>query len=269
MFYESNEVKNSTVWLLIILFHEIVQLVCAPKLSLSQIYYLRALLEEYMEERANIFHENPLRPKHYYILRYPRLIIQFGPLIRFWTLRFESKCSYFKQCTRQSKNYKNVTKTMSERHQLYQAFINTGDRFISRKLENCMPFQKELFNQSIVKAVEQIYSGINIHYSNKLVYKGTEYRKEMFAILARQECILKFGKIMLILLINDEIYFAVSINSALYEASNTFVLKNNEQENITCVDIKKLLDYYPLEKYDITEKSIIVLKHCVFDDFNM
>lgn len=267
MYYESNEIRNSPVWLLIILLHEIVQLVCAPKLALPQIYYLRTLLEEYMEERANMFPEKPLRPKHHYILHYPSLMIQFGPLIRFWTLRFESKHAYFKQCARHSRNYKNVTKTLSERHQLYQAFINTGDRFISRELYNFMPFQKELFNKSIVKAIEEIYSGKNLHYSNKVVYKGTEYRKDMFVVLARQECLLKFGQIMLILIINEQIYFAVAIKTALYEASNTFILNNNnEQENIICVHVTNLLDYYPLDKYEIKEKSIIVLKHAVLDD---
>lgn len=40
-----------------------------------------------------------------------------------WTLRFEGKHQYLKQCVRSAKNFKNVTKTLSEQHQVYQAFL--------------------------------------------------------------------------------------------------------------------------------------------------
>ena len=52
--------KNNPIWTLIILLHEIVQLGCAPKLSHSQIYYLKALLEGYMQERKKAFPEEAL-----------------------------------------------------------------------------------------------------------------------------------------------------------------------------------------------------------------
>jgi len=72
-----------------------VELVCAPKLSQMQVLYLNRLVYAYVEERAHLFPMVALRPKHHYLLHYPWLIMQFGPLIRVWTMRLDSKHSFF------------------------------------------------------------------------------------------------------------------------------------------------------------------------------
>lgn len=68
-----------------------VEFVCAPAIATSQVAYLRVLIEEYLPSRQDCFPNHPLKPKHHYICHYPELILCFGPLIRLWTLRFESK----------------------------------------------------------------------------------------------------------------------------------------------------------------------------------
>ena len=80
--------SNDEVWAAICLLREIVALVCAPKISVAQLAYLRVKIEEYLETRASLFPETPLRPKHHYLTHYPHHILQFGPLMRVWTLRF-------------------------------------------------------------------------------------------------------------------------------------------------------------------------------------
>ncbi|CAM4563987.1 unnamed protein product [Leuciscus chuanchicus] len=117
------------VWQLILLLREIVALVCAPAIYSGQIGYLRVLIDEYLHFRKHIFPTYSLRPKHHYLSHYPELIIHFGPLIRLWTLRFESKHMYFKQCVRKLHNFKNLCFTLSERHQLLQAFLRAGELF--------------------------------------------------------------------------------------------------------------------------------------------
>jgi len=65
---------SSDAWKLLLLLREIVELVCAPKISLSQILYLNQLVLLYVEERLHQFPSFSLRPKHHYLLHYPRLI---------------------------------------------------------------------------------------------------------------------------------------------------------------------------------------------------
>ena len=47
---------------------------------------------------------------------------RFGPLIRYWCMRFESKHSYFKDLAHRVKCFKNIAKTMAERHQYLVAY---------------------------------------------------------------------------------------------------------------------------------------------------
>jgi len=44
-------------------------------------------------------------------------------------MRFESKHSFFKRCFRRLQNCKNVTKMLSEKHQLLQAYYTSGSLF--------------------------------------------------------------------------------------------------------------------------------------------
>lgn len=76
------------VWQLCLKLREIVELICAPKIHTNQIALLRIVIEEYIQLRTVTFPNKPLKPKHHYLVHYPELILQFGPLIRLWTLRF-------------------------------------------------------------------------------------------------------------------------------------------------------------------------------------
>lgn len=87
------------VWNLTLQLKDIVDMVCAQKISVAQVAYLDILIQEYLESRKALFPECHLRPKHHFLRHYPALILKFGPLIRLWTMRFESKHSYFKRYT--------------------------------------------------------------------------------------------------------------------------------------------------------------------------
>lgn len=99
-----DQVKDTAddVWQLTLQLKDIVDLICAQKISVPQIAYLDVLIQEYLDSRKALFPETNLKPKHHYLRHYPALILKFGPLIRLWTMRFESKHSYFKRCARNS-----------------------------------------------------------------------------------------------------------------------------------------------------------------------
>lgn len=108
-----------------IILKELVDLSTAQCISETQIACMRHSIFEYLDHRVTLFPEVKLRPKHHYLTHYPHLMKQFGPLIRFWTMRFESKHSYFKNVIRHTRNFKNVPKTCTERHQYHQSLMST------------------------------------------------------------------------------------------------------------------------------------------------
>ena len=86
------------VWQLTVQLKELVEFICAPRISVSQVALLNVMVVDYLETRQRLFPAQKLRPKHHYLIHYPALILKLGPLIRLWTMRFESKHSYFKRC---------------------------------------------------------------------------------------------------------------------------------------------------------------------------
>lgn len=99
---------DDPIWQLTVQLKELVELICAPKISHSQVALFSVLIVEYLETRKEMFPDCKLKPKHHYIVHYAALILKFGPLIRLWTMRFESKHSYFKRCVRRTQNFKHI-----------------------------------------------------------------------------------------------------------------------------------------------------------------
>lgn len=122
---------DNDIWQLCLQLREMVDLICAPKIHHNQVAYLKIITEVYMCSRHALFPSHALKPKHHYLLHYSDLTLHFGPLIRVWTLRFESKHSYFKECARKLHNFVHLCKTLAERHQFLQAYLCSGSLFPS------------------------------------------------------------------------------------------------------------------------------------------
>lgn len=107
---------------LLMLMKQITDLVAAPIISHRQIAMLSLSINHYLQLRTQLF-VTPLRPKHHYLSHYPDLILQFGPLHVFCTMKGERKHSFFKNALRHAGNYKNILKLCSERHEYRQAML--------------------------------------------------------------------------------------------------------------------------------------------------
>ena len=166
------------VWQLTLQLKDIADMICAQKISVPQVAYLDVLIQEYLESRKALFPESNLKPKHHYLRHYPALILKFGPLIRLWTMRFESKHSYFKRCARNLKNFKNLCHTLSERHQMLQAYLSAGSVGQTvLQVKGASPFYSVLYSKSIQDAVRQFgFTETNTKVTVEILYKGTSCR---------------------------------------------------------------------------------------------
>ena len=261
---------SDEAWQLLLLLREIVELICAPKVSFAQILYLNRLVNLYVEERLKLFPADPLRPKHHYLLHYPWLIQMYGPLIRVWTMRMESKHSFFKRSARSSHNFVNITKTLSETHQLNQAFLSTGSLVFDR-LElgcDCCPFDETLFAASVVTAVKLRNDlHLPIHCSSSIIVKGTKYWKDAYVVTGCDCSMPVFGKVMLCLLDRRGVGALVvsvcqsekNLSLGLYSLHSC-----DDLQVMKCLLIDELHDYCPLPAYSVMGKPNIALKHAVY-----
>lgn len=240
------------------------ELICAPAISTGQIGYLRVLIDEYLYFRQHVFPDYPMKPKHHYISHYPELILHFGPLIRLWTLRFESKHTYFKQCARKLHNFKNLSSTLAERHQLLQAFLSAGNFFppavvVGKGTE----FYLGDYNNNIRESVaHHTFEPENTLIAHEVSVKGTKYKKNMFIVIDNGEEGLVMGKIKVILIHRDSaVYFIIEKYLAVRLPHIGVHCLTQSQKRYCCVNQENLFDYYPLPEYIVGGMALIVLHH--------
>ena len=253
------------VWQLTLQLKDIVDLICAQKISLSQVAYLDILIQEYLESRKCLFPETTLKPKHHFMRHYPALILKFGPLIRVWTMRFESKHSYFKRCARHLKNFKNICLTLAERHQLFQAYLAVGPgctRLLQVK-DSCI-FYPNLYSDTIKHAVGEFgFDENNTTVSTNIQYKGTSYKKGNFLVSKNDES-MEFGELVIILIKKEAaVYFVIDVHEADYHSEYHMYSVTKQSTRMQCLNINDLVDFYPLPSYIVNGAQVIPLKHSV------
>lgn len=272
IFWDVFKSQESKILDLVTLLHRITEIVCAPSVTIQQICFLQDLIEDYLEARVEAFPDVSLRPKHHYLIHYPELITKFGPLMRLWTMRFEAKHSYFKKCVKHTQNFKNLTKTLSERHQFLQSFIATGEIFNDQPIlpESASKFHIDLYDKNVQNIIaEKIGVCGNAVISQSVCFRGISYKANMFLSISRNESKIIFGKIIFILTITDKICFLVNLHNSSYSSkSNLYILENGETLSLKSVFFDELLDYYPLNSYLVSSDNLISLKHSIVDDYN-
>jgi hypothetical protein len=261
---------ESELFVTMMLLRTIVEYAVAPKISLGQIAYMKILIDEYLERRRRLFPDVRLRPKHHYLSHYPSLTIKFGPLIRFWTMRFESKHQYFKRCVRSSKNFVNVAKMLARRHQMLQSYLSVGQRFPSVRTINGMAIN----TNSLSNAAEVIFRSIVMTDASAQCYsevsvRGTTYKQGLLlpyeirhwnktAVFGAIDCIVA-GRIE---------HFIVRMRNAVFDhhfGCYQIVESNGDAECVKCLTIDEFLDFYPLSVYQVENTQFVVLKHQFVD----
>ncbi|XP_074657114.1 uncharacterized protein LOC141910282 [Tubulanus polymorphus] len=263
----SKVVKDDQLWEMVILLRRIVEYICAPVIMEYQLNYLQTIIDEYLQIVNTI---TTLRPKHHFLFHYPYLIRCFGPLMRVWAMRFEQKHKYFKTAVRQIQNFINITKSLSERHELFQAYLMKGSLFpVETYLEKSIPFSRELYNDSIRGCIEifEQQTGQNIpphaSISDRVCYNSIVYSKGLLVMIKYRIAEAEFGRIVQCLMFEKKILLIVEClvgehdpNLGLYELSyipNSFL----------CMDIQSLIDYQPLVTYPFDGKKYVALKHAI------
>lgn len=252
---------SNAVWRLLLHLREIVEFIISPKITHAQIAYLKVLIDEYLEQRIKLFPSVPLKPKHHFLHHYPELIFQFGPLIRLWTLRFESKHSYFKRVARRCQNFRNITKTLSVKHQLLQAY-NLNGAFFPQSLNysNGCTFRANLYDVNIQNAVQPLCASDELFMTNKIEINGTTYSSGQFLQLKNEDFYTSMGEIQFVLISHGVPYFLVTEWKGVWFLERG-IFSLHPLNIFKLVKHASLIDFYPLSPYIIKNEQFIVLKH--------
>lgn len=118
---------NHEAWELYLLLREIVEIVMNPSITKTMTQLLETLLEEHHSLYMKIFAE-PLKPKHHFLIHYPRLMRRLGPLKLLSCFRFEAKHKELKDYARAIRSRRNCAYSLALKHQL-----SLSNRFRNKK----------------------------------------------------------------------------------------------------------------------------------------
>lgn len=105
------------VWRTLLTILEITGICRSKKITINILGYLKGLIKEHLQLFKDVFNQN-ITPKQHFLIHLPSQILRFGPPVRVLAMRFEAKHQQLKKIPKITKNFKNLPKTLSERHQL-------------------------------------------------------------------------------------------------------------------------------------------------------
>lgn len=145
--------------------------------------YLDAKISEHRRLLQSVFPEQKLKPKHHFLEQYPHLIRCFGPLVDFWTIRFEAKHSFFKKVVRDVNNFKDILLTLSLRHQLMLAYhLDMTTLFKPRvEVKRASNVSVDMLASSVKQVMEKKFTTLrSVSMATTAYIHGTQYTKGMF-----------------------------------------------------------------------------------------
>ena len=164
-------------WNMYLLLKELVTIVMSDVLHPSTYKLLESIVFEYLSLCVNL--SNGLKPKHHFLVHYPRCMKLFGPLWKISCIRYENKNQEGKNVSQSTTSRVNINRTIAIKHQL-----NLSYRFLTMKLRQPIFVSKNHKKKSIneLEHYHQYFNLINkpnivsvksVNYYDKIIKKNS------------------------------------------------------------------------------------------------
>lgn len=250
---------TSEHWHLFILLKEICSIVFAPVVTYGLAAFLKALIIEHHTMFKKLYERN-LIPKHHFMIHYPRMMVMFGPISQMWCMRFESKHNPLKRHAHIVGNFKNISKTLSHKHQVKQmCHFKLGEPF-SKKIEitNAYPVTiSSLQKADVVLANLKEHEGqpdltlnSTVYVTHSMSIFGHTYRTGC-ALILKNDCKGEplFGEILHILPENDNVsaVMLVRIITVKHFDDHYFAYVVHKTDDCEMISITDVADVRPID----------------------
>lgn len=150
----------------------IMRIVFSNVIHENDVKLLDESVEQFLESFINNFNA-PLKPKFHFLTHYARSIRASGPIKMFWMMRMDAKHKFFTNWIAKQKNHKNITQTLSNKHQ--EIMLSNCDSYKDKivKQKN----HKVLVDIELISKIEaEVQSTSDWHPINFFRFNGIEYR---------------------------------------------------------------------------------------------
>lgn len=229
---------------------EIVTICYSSKIKESDLVKLEVAVKCHLECMIRTFKIKLIR-KHHHMTHCAHIIRNVGPLVHMSALRFETKHKELKKISKTTNNFRNINKTIANRHVerslMKNVYENTITHGVMRALNSQLQqkFQELLSEFSDRKFAHTKWLQINSHYYEPgLILKYIDF----FEIL----CILRN---------NEEFYFICSkYEYSEYDAFlNSIIIEKNTPEHLFLLEYSKLNCKKSFEKKVMDDKILLIV----------
>ncbi|XP_034255349.1 uncharacterized protein LOC117653653 [Thrips palmi] len=252
------------MWQLFLSLKEVCEYVCAPSIAVEQTAYLKVLYQAFLVQLQKLLPEC-LIPKAHFGAHYADLILRFGPLIRLFTLRFESKHVFFKRVADACNNFINITKTLAHKYMYRFAYDNTSEILpddLEYDTSKSLNLNLETLPEEMIASLPEDLNYEDFETIPKVIFHSVAYQIGDIMILDKADNALdlKIGKIAVICVDQSRVHFIlqeiIAVNSL-----NGFYTLDQKVSGYSIKELEMLPDYYPLPVYIHENRECIVLKH--------
>jgi len=257
--------EDDPAWEVLMTLKDIVEIVMAPVHTDETLGYMESKISEHCYRFSEVFPEERLKPKHHFVEHYPWLTTVFGPLVDFWTMRFEAKHKFFKKIVRQTGCFRNILMTMAKKHQsmiAYHTYDCNNQRptlSVSQMTQVAVDVLKDSIKESF--AVKFPEAEV-VNMTNKVTILGTAYNVGMLVPFGSTGGLPDFGEILQIIIVNETPVFVLKLLSGWYcEHLRSFKVEPTRKTEV--LRHSELKDTYPLAAYNTVDGRMVSLKHLI------
>ncbi|CAG9818760.1 unnamed protein product [Phaedon cochleariae] len=174
--------KNNIYWKLYQLLHEIVSISTSFELDKEIVNYLEKKIIEHHKLFLRLNDIPRFTPKFHFLLHLPSIILQTGPPVHLWTMRYESKHKELKSNANVVSSRTNICKTLAIKSQLKACELYISGRGLESKISTG---KSENFPDIIVSSIKErtkillVENNflINISRVPSVTYRGVKFQK--------------------------------------------------------------------------------------------
>ena len=239
-------------WQVFLLLLKICSIAIAPTCTYDLIANLRIIFDEYLSTFCRLYPHKTLILKQHYMIHYPSQMETFGPLINSWTMRQESKLSFVKRVSHFS-NYKNVPKTIAQRHQFwlcyqmhYNPFMLTPQMETSPKHSSNTLSCEDNYTQCELKRIVPSLRDDSVLYHPEWVnLQSSHFHKGLYILVKYDIMTPVFGKIIDLVTIDNILIICVLKYYGHFFSShyNAFAIKTKGV--VSAIYVYSLADHRP------------------------
>ena len=222
---------------------QILDILMSPRVVRGHAALLKNLIENLNKLYLEIY--GKLKPKFHFLVHYPRIMMLNGPIIKFWSMRFESYHQIVKSNANTSSNTINLLKTIATKQALKLCEIIHCLKFDSQiKFSKQKRQEKKAYFQD--KKQNEIYTTYE-----RVETDGNMYDIGTFVVIDVGKIEKVFGKICDIISLNNEIYFDLQLFEEIsfdFHVHAYIIVNKNEKRFIKYTDLPMISPFYHVNK---------------------